>query len=88
MKQCLPPLSQRVRQFLLVGGPEHVAALPAAAARRGGGGRGVALLLQAGLRHTQGRRRGEAAGPAVKEVEGIVLNRVFQRFTSGCKKFR
>ena len=47
--------------------------------RAGGGGRGrrrVALLLQAGLRHAQGRRRGEAAGPAVKEVEGIVSNRV------------
>ena len=58
---------------------EHGRVGPVRAGRGGCGRRRVALLLQAGLRHAQGRRGGEAAGPAAKEVEGIVLNRVFQR---------
>ena len=66
---------------------EHGRVGPVRAGGGGGRGRRVALLLQAGLRHAQGRRRGEAAGPAVKEVENIVTNRVLQRFTSVCKKF-
>ena len=50
---------------------EHGRVGPVRAGRGGGGRRRVALLLQAGLGHAQGRRGGEAAGPAAKEVEGI-----------------
>ena len=59
---------------------EHGRVGPVRAGRGGGGGRRVALLLQAGLRHAQGRRGGEAAGPAVKEVEDVVLGKAQIQF--------
>ena len=40
--------------------------------RGGGRRRRVALLLQAGLGHAQGRGGGEAAGSAENEVENVV----------------